>query len=71
LLPSSTEIDFNAVLMKAEPSTNSTFCGITIDSSVDRENASDSICFNDDGHSNEIDESDVHSEKHDEHRIST
>jgi hypothetical protein len=37
---------------------NSTLRGITIDRRDDRENASDSIRFNDDGDSNEIDSRD-------------
>jgi hypothetical protein len=43
---------------------------MTIDSSVEFENAFDSIRFNDDGDSNEIDESDSQYKKHDEQRIS-
>jgi hypothetical protein len=39
--------------------------------SFDDENASDLIRFNDDGDSNEIDESDSQYEKHDDPRIST
>jgi hypothetical protein len=57
--------------MKAEPSTISTFRGITIDSTFENENADDSIRFNDDGDSNEIDESDLQYEKHCDPRIST
>jgi hypothetical protein len=49
----------------------STEHGIKIDSRVDVENAEDSISFNDDGDSNEIDESDSHHEKHDDPRIFT
>jgi hypothetical protein len=64
-------IDFNEVPANAEPSINSTFRGITIDSSFDDENASDPIRFNDDGDSNEIDESERQDEKHDDPRIST
>jgi hypothetical protein len=64
-------IPFNGVEMKAEPSTNSTFRGIKIDSSFESENANDSIRFNDDGDSNEIDESEKQNEKHDDPRIST
>jgi hypothetical protein len=71
LFPSSTEIDFDGVSTKAELSTNSTFLGITIDSRLEYENASDSIRFNDDGDSNKIDESDLQYEKHDDPRIST
>jgi hypothetical protein len=36
-----------------------------------RENANEQICFNDDGDSNEIDESDLQYEKHDDRRTST
>jgi hypothetical protein len=57
-------------LRKAELSTNSTFRGITIDSRFEYENASDLISFNDDGDSNEIDESDSQPQKHDDPRIS-
>jgi hypothetical protein len=70
-LPTPTEIDFNGVAPKAEPSTNSTFGGIKIGSRFEFENASDSIRFNDDGDSNEIDESDSQCEKDDDPRIST
>jgi hypothetical protein len=69
VLPSSTDTDFNGVVLKAEPEINSTFRGITSDSSFERENASDPIRFNDDGDSNEIDESDLHESKHDDPRI--
>jgi hypothetical protein len=69
VLPSSTEIDLNGFRAKAEPSTNSTFRGIKIDSSFEFENADDSIRRNDDRDSNEIDESDLQKEKHDDPRI--
>jgi hypothetical protein len=59
VLPSSTDIDFSGIFTKAERSTNSTFRGIIIDSIFECENAFDSIRFNDDGDSNEIDESDL------------
>jgi hypothetical protein len=49
----------------------STELGITIDSSFDDENANNSIRFNDEGDSNEIDESDSQSEKHNDPRIFT
>jgi hypothetical protein len=49
----------------------STRDGITIDVSVEYENACDGICFNDEGDSNEIDESDMQGEKHSDPRIST
>jgi hypothetical protein len=49
----------------------STFRGISIDLSDESENASDSIRFNDDGDSNEIDENDLQDEKHDDPRIVT
>jgi hypothetical protein len=58
-------------LRKAELSTNSTFRGITIDPRFEDENALDSIRFNDDGDSNEIDENKVQSSKHDDPRVST
>jgi hypothetical protein len=70
-LPDSIKTDLIDVDSNAEPSTNSTFRGITIDSRFDGENAHDSIRFNDDGDSNEIDESDSQHEKHDDPRIST
>jgi hypothetical protein len=71
LLPSSTAIDFNGVLMKAELSINSTFRGITIDWRFEHENAADSIRFNDDGDSNEIHENVSQNSKHPDSRIST
>jgi hypothetical protein len=49
----------------------STEHGITIDLSDERKNAFDSIRCNDDGNSNEIDESDLQYEKHDDPRILT
>jgi hypothetical protein len=45
--------------------------GIRIDSSDECENANDSIRANLEFDSNEIDESDLHDEKHDTPRIST
>jgi hypothetical protein len=71
LLPASTEIDFNGVFTKAESSINSTFRGIIIDSRFEYENAYHSIRLNDDGDSNEMDESDLQCEKHYNSRIST
>jgi hypothetical protein len=59
LLPAPTDILFNGVLTKAESSMNSTFRGITIDLRFEYENAFDSIRFNDESDSNEIDESDL------------
>jgi hypothetical protein len=55
--------------MKAEPATNSTVRGINIDLSFEYENALDSIRFNDDRDSKEIDESEKQDEKHDDPRI--
>jgi hypothetical protein len=49
----------------------STLHGISIDSSDDDENADDSIRFNPEFDSNEIDESDPQLAKHDDPRIST
>jgi hypothetical protein len=49
----------------------STEHGIKIDSRFENKNAFDSIRFNDDGDSNEIDESDLQFEKHNDPRIST
>jgi hypothetical protein len=62
---------FIDVRRNAESSINSTFRGITIDSRLEPKNARDSIRFNDDGDSNEIDESDLQASKHDEQRTST
>jgi hypothetical protein len=45
--------------------------GISIDRSDEYENASDSIRINREFDSNEIDESDLQSQKHDDPRIST
>jgi hypothetical protein len=70
-LPDSIKTDFSGIGSNAEPSTNSTFRGITIDSRFENENADDSIRFNDDGDSNEIDENCPQYEKHDDPRIST
>jgi hypothetical protein len=50
---------------------NITFRGITIDCNEDDENALDSIRFNCELDSNEIDESDLHEKKHPEPRVST
>jgi hypothetical protein len=69
--PDSIVIDDKVTLINAEPSMNWTFRGITIDSSDENENADDSIRVNCEFDSNEIDESDLQSEKHDEQRIST
>jgi hypothetical protein len=57
--------------VNAEPSMNWTFRGITMKSSEEDENADDSIRFKADFDSNEIDESDLHDEKHAKQRIST
>jgi hypothetical protein len=54
------------VSLNAEPSINSIVRGIPIDPIFEYENASDSIRFNDDGDSNEIDERDLQFKKHDE-----
>jgi hypothetical protein len=70
-LPDSIKIDLIDVDSNAEPSINSTFRGISIDSSFDDENAPDSIRFNDDGDSNEIDESNLQFEKQYDSRTST
>jgi hypothetical protein len=69
VLLSSIDINFNGVVRKAEPEISSTFRGITIDSSFEYENAEDSIRFNDDGDSNEIDESEAQNEKQNDPRI--
>jgi hypothetical protein len=57
VLPSSMKIDVSGTSTKEEPWINSTFRGITIDRIFEYENDFDSIRFNDDGDSNEIDES--------------
>jgi hypothetical protein len=57
--------------MKAEPSMNRVFRGMTIDWSDDRENAEDSIRVKREFSSNEITESDRHKEKQDDPRTST
>jgi hypothetical protein len=49
----------------------STLRGITIDSSTENENASDSIRLKCDGNSNKTDENNSHSRKQDEQRTST
>jgi hypothetical protein len=69
--PASKEIEFNFAFANAESSMNCTLRGITIDWSDEDENADDSIRFNLEFDSNEIDESDLHCEKHDEQRLST
>jgi hypothetical protein len=53
----------------AEPSINSTFCGIVIYARVESVNAYDSMRVNSESVSNEIDESDLQSEKQYEQRI--
>jgi hypothetical protein len=59
------------VSANAEPSMNSTFRGISIDSSDDHPNAARSIRINREFDSNEIDERDLQNAKHDDSRIST
>jgi hypothetical protein len=65
----SIEIAILATFVNAEPSINSTFCGIVIDSTEEPLNAPDSMCVNSDPVSNEIEESDSQYEKHSEQRI--
>jgi hypothetical protein len=65
VFPDSIESEKFSRFENAEPSMNVTFRGITIDCNDDPQNASDSMRFNCDSDSNEIDESDLHSEKHD------
>jgi hypothetical protein len=55
----------------ADPSTNDTFRGRTIDCKEQLENASDSIRFSCESDSNEIDESELHEAKQLEQRVST
>jgi hypothetical protein len=69
--PDSIEIAEIGISVKAEPSMNWTFRGITIDWSDDWENANDLIRVNREFDSNVIDESDLQDEKHDEPRIWT
>jgi hypothetical protein len=69
--PNSIEIDDNVTSINAEPSMNSTFRGISIDSSDEDENAADSIRVKCEFDSNVIDESDLHRIKHSDPRIST
>jgi hypothetical protein len=69
--PDSIEIDDNVTLINAEPSMNSTFRGIIIDSSDESRNAYHSIRVKCESDSNMIDKSDIQSEKQDEPRIST
>jgi hypothetical protein len=57
--------------MNAEPSMNWIFRRITIDSSDEYENASDSIRINREFDSNVIDKSELQYEKHFDPRIST
>jgi hypothetical protein len=64
-------MEFKLTSRNAEPSINPTFRGISMDASDERENAEDSIRFNRELDSNEIDESDLQLEKHDDPRIST
>jgi hypothetical protein len=71
LLSDSIKTDCIDVAANAEGAIHSTFCGIMIDSCFEDENAFDSIRFNDDGDSNEIDESDSQFEKLLDPRIST
>jgi hypothetical protein len=68
-LLNSIEIAMLGIFKNAEPSTNSTFCGIVIDLRGEGENACDSMRVNSELGSNEIDESDLQFEKHDEQRI--
>jgi hypothetical protein len=69
--PDSIEIDDNVTSRNAEPSMNRTFPGITIDSSDEYENASDSIRVKCEFDLNEIDESEKQDVKHFNPRIST
>jgi hypothetical protein len=57
--------------MNAEPSMNRTFLGISIDSSDKYANAKDLIRIKREFDSNEIDESELQPQKHDDPRIST
>jgi hypothetical protein len=63
------EIDILETFENAEPSINRTFRGIVIDLREEYINAFDSMCVNSESVSNEIDESELHDEKHDEQRI--
>jgi hypothetical protein len=70
-LPSSIQIETFSQPENAEPLIVSTVRGITIDFSEENENALDSIRFNLESNSIEIDESDLQTEKQVEARIST
>jgi hypothetical protein len=67
----SIEIEYNLHSIKAEPSINSTSRGMSIDRSDKNENALDSIRGNREFDLNEIEESDLRFEKHDDPDIST
>jgi hypothetical protein len=69
--PHSIKIPASSTPINEEPSMNSTFRGITMDWIDQSENAYDSIRTNREFDPNEIDESDLHCEKHREPRIST
>jgi hypothetical protein len=64
------EIEIFEIVANAEPSINQTWRGIVIDLR-EEENILDSTHINSESHSNEIDESDLQNEKHDEQRIRT
>jgi predicted molibdopterin-dependent oxidoreductase YjgC len=66
-LPTSIEIE---MFKNVQPSIKSTSRGIVIDSRSENENAFDLMRLSRELFSNEIDESDLHCEKHDEQRIS-
>jgi hypothetical protein len=65
------EIEIFEIVANAEPGINGTGRGVVIDSKKDERNALDSMSINSESHSNEIDESDLQNEKHDEQRIRT
>jgi hypothetical protein len=71
LFPDSIEIEDKVTPINAEPSMNSTFREITIDSSDDLENTIDLIRVKCEFDSNVSDESDLQNEKHPGPRIST
>jgi hypothetical protein len=66
--PTSIEIEIFETCENAEPSIKSTFRGIIIDLRSETKNAADSMRHNREPLSNEIDESDLQIEKHDEQR---
>jgi hypothetical protein len=64
------DIDILEIFKNAEPSINQTYRGIVINLREEQEsNAFDSMRGNSEFVSNEIDDSELHDEKHDEHKV--